>query len=199
MIGKSFFFIFCVSLLFAGICTPGEELTPQILEGCLSAIRYALSLGGMMALWSGVLEVLREAQIPERLAHAVSPVLSRVFPSAWKTGIGRDAITCTLCANLLGLSNAATPYALRAMEEMDRANPVPEEASDDMATLAVLGCACPSLVPTTVLALRYAAGSESPGRILVPVWICCGCCTIVSVALSRAFAAVSGKTRRRGR
>lgn len=197
MIGKSFFVLFCLSLLFSGITGSQAELTPQILAGCANAVRYAASLCGMMALWNGVLEVLRERRIPERLSRLFSPMLARVFPAAWRTGVGRDAITCTLCANFIGLSNAATPYALAAMEEMDRANPTPESASDDMATLAVLGCACPSLVPTTVLALRYDAGSASPGKILVPVWIASGICFLLSAVLSRACAAVGGKHRRR--
>lgn len=198
MIGKAFFVIFCLSLLFGGISGAGGELTPLVLAGCSSAIRYTLSLCGMMALWSGVLEVLRAVGIPEKLSRALSPVFSRIFPTAWQTGVGRDAITCTLCANLMGLSNAATPYALAAMEEMDRENPRPETASDDMATLAVLGCACPTLLPTTLLALRYAAGSASPGRILVPVWIASGVCLATAVLLSRACAGIAAGVRQKG-
>ena len=197
MIGKSFFVIFCLSLVFTGITGGSGELTPLILAGCTNAVRYALSLCGMMALWNGVLEVLRDMRIPERLSRIFSPCLARLFPSAWRTGVGRDAITCTLCANLIGLSNGATPYALSAMEEMDRANPTPESASDNMATLAVLGCACPSIIPTTVLALRYDAGSTSPGKILVPVWIASGICFLLSAVLSRACAAAGGKRGRR--
>ncbi len=195
MIGKSFFVLLCFSLLFSGITGSRVELTPQILAGCTNAVRYAISLCGMMALWNGVLEVLREKRIPEKLSRICSPFFARIFPAAWQSGVGRDAITCALCANFIGLSNAATPYALTAMEEMDRANPTPETASDDMATLAVLGCACPSLVPTTVLALRYDAGSASPGRILVPVWIASGICFAASVLLSRFCAAVGTKRR----
>ena len=198
MLGKSFFVLFCLSLFFTGITGGNGEITPLVLAGCSSAIRYTLSLCGMMALWNGVLEVLRHVRIPEKLSRLLSPLFSHIFPTAWRTGVGRDAITCTLCANLMGLSNAATPYALSAMEEMDRENPQPERASDDMATLAVLGCACPSLLPTTILALRYAAGSTSPGRILVPVWIVSGICLLASVLLSRACAGIAETTRRKG-
>lgn len=198
MLGKSFFVIFCLSLFFTGIAGGNGEITPVILAGCSSATQYALSLCGMMALWNGVLEVLRTAGIPEKLSQMLSPLLSQIFPMAWRTGIGRDAITCTLCANLMGLSNAATPYALSAMEEMDRNNPYPEAATDDMATLSVLGCTCPSLIPTTILALRYAAGSISPGRILVPVWIVSGICLTLSILLSRVCAGIAGTVRRKG-
>lgn len=107
-----------------------------------------------------------------------------------------EEISANLSANLLGIGNAATPLALRAMAAMEAGNPEPGRATDDMITLTVLNTASVSLVPTTILALRRAAGAASPYAILVPVWICSGAAAVLAVLICRLCAwAARGKRR----
>lgn len=89
---------------------------------------------------------------------------------------------------MLGIANAATPLALEAMAKLDAENSVPERATDDMVTFAVLGASSVNLLPTTLVALRRSAGSAAPFRIIVPIWICSATCAAIGVILSKLCA-----------
>lgn len=92
---------------------------------------------------------------------------------------------------MLGLGNAATPMGIKAMQEMSKANGNSDTASNDMVTFVVMNTCAISLMPTTLIALRRAAGSENPFEILIPVWICSAVCTVVAVFFAKAFAVFS--------
>lgn len=188
MLGISFFCLCFVSILYAFAAGDPAALSNAVIDGAGRAVELTLSLAGMTALWGGVMAVLREAGVVRVLSRLLSPILSRVFPRAWREGSAREEITAAVSANILGIGNAATPLALAAMEKLQRENPTPAAASDDMVTLAVLGTAPPSLMPATLITLRRAAGSAAPYAILVPVWIVSGTCAVLAVILCRAWA-----------
>ena len=139
------------------------------------------------------MEVLREAGAVQKLSRILSPVLRRIFPKTWESGQGSEEICAALSANILGIDNAATPLALSAMEKMQAANPNKERATDDMVTFAVLGASSLDLLPTTLIALRRAAGSAAPYKIILPVWICSFVCAAAGVFLSKLFAGITRK------
>ena len=118
------------------------------------------------------MQVLSDVGAIGKLSRLMSPFLRIFFPTAWRTGVGAEDIAANLSANLLGVGNAATPLALRAMSAMQSVNPVPGTATADMITLAVLNTASVALVPSTVVALRRLAGAAEPYAVVVPVWIC---------------------------
>ena len=140
--------------------------------------------------------VLREAGMIRALGRILSPLRRHVFPTAWRDADAREEITAAVSANILGIGNAATPLALRAMERMAALNPRPERASADMITFTVLAVASPSLFPTTLITLRRAAGSLYPYAITVPVWIVSCTCAAAGVLLCR-LAAWASEGRRR--
>lgn len=194
MLGRMFGVI-CLTAFGYGLLTgEGAALGEAVLAGAAGAVELTLSLCGMMCLWCGVLRVLREAGLIGRLARLCAPLLRLAFPHAAKTGEGMEEIAANLSANLLGLGNAATPAALRAMEAMAAGNPAPGRATDDMVTLVVLNTASVSLIPTTVLTLRHAAGAAEPYAVLVPIWICSAAAALFGVLLCRLCASC-----RRGR
>lgn len=196
MLGKIFGILCLISLIYGTVVGNGEALGNAVLDGAAGAVELTLSLCGMMCLWCGIMRVLQEAGLIDRLAKGFAPILRLAFPHAAKTGEGMGEISANLSANLLGIGNAATPLALRAMEAMEAGNPQPGRATDDMITLTVLNTASVSLVPTTILALRRAAGAASPYLILVPVWICSAAAAVVAVLLCRLCAwAARGKRR----
>lgn len=185
MLGKCFFVI-CIISVIASACTGNiSALSDAILEGAERGIELTLSMAGMMCLWCGVMEVFRQAGALDRLSRLLSPLLKRIFPDAFSKGIGKDEIIATVSANMLGIASAATPFALKAMEKLDEANANPSIASDDMVTLAALGCSSISLFPTTVIALRHSAGSAAPYDVVVPIWICSLVCTASVFLLCR--------------
>ncbi|MBQ7821272.1 MAG: spore maturation protein A [Clostridia bacterium] len=196
MLGKTFGVMCIVSFIAAGINGRVSELSAAVFTGAARAVELTVSLLGMMCLWCGVMNVLKDAGAIEKAARLISPVLKFLFPTAYKTGNGIDECAANISANLLGIGNAATPFAISALKKMQLDNPTPERASDDMITLAVMNSSPISLMPMTLITLRNAAGSTDASRILVPVWICSFFGSVLSVLLSRALA-VSDRKRRK--
>ena len=184
MLGK-IFGIFCtLSLLFGALCGNLTDVAAAIPDGAAKAVEVTLTLLGMMCLWSGVMQVLSDAGIIQKIARIFAPFLRHVFPKAYKTSEGYEEICATLSANFLGVGNAATPFALCAMKKMQLHNPHPESADNEQITLAVLSTASLTLVPANLLALRRAAGSQNPFSIMIPVWITSLLCVSFSLLLT---------------
>lgn len=192
MLGKCFFIICTVSIISSLFFGTLPEMSPAILEGAERGVTLSIEMLGMMCLWSGIMEVLKDAGGISLLRKILGPLLVKIFPDAFESGIGADEITAAVSANMLGIANAATPLALKAMKKLDSQNVTPDTPSDDMVTLTALGSSSVSLFPTSVIALRAAAGSASPTAILLPVWICSFICSAFSVLLCR----LSTKNRR---
>lgn len=147
----------------------GEAVAQAALEGAQAALELCFSIGGMLCLWSGVMEVMRRSGLAEKLSALMAPALRLLFGEAVRDRETRDAISANISANLLGLGNAATPLGLKAIGRM--AQNSPGRASDDMCTLVVCNAASLQLIPTTVAAVRLAAGCEHPFDILPAVWL----------------------------
>lgn len=147
----------------------GAQVAQAAMEGAQAAVELCLSIGGMLCLWSGVMEVMRRSGLAQKLAALMSPALNIMFRRAARDRETREAIAANISANLLGLGNAATPLGLKAIARM--AQEEPSRASDDMCTLVVCNAASLQLIPTTVAAVRVAAGCERPFDILPAVWL----------------------------
>lgn len=193
MLGKCFFVLCFLSVICAVFTGNITELSNAVIDGASASVELTLTLMGNMCLWCGIMEVLRKAGAIEKLCALLSPLLRHVFPNAWKTGCAKEEITAALSANMLGIGNAATPFAIEAMSKMQKENPVKECATDDMVTLAVLGSSSVNLLPTTLVALRRSAGSAAPFRIILPIWICSASCAVFGIILSRSAAKIKGK------
>ncbi len=171
MLGICFFVLTALSVGFALATGQTGALSNALIDGAGRAVELTLSLLGMTALFGGVMNVFKEAGVVKHLARLLSPLLRLAFPEAFRTGRGREEITAAVSANLLGMGNAATPLALSAMGEMQKANPHPDRATEDMVTFSVLATASPNFLPATLIALRRAAGTARPYEILPPVFI----------------------------
>ena len=185
MLGKIFGVICSISFVFALFCGNMSELAGAVIDGAADSVSLVISLVGSMALWCGIMRVAERAGAIAFLSKLISPILRVFFPSSYKSGKCVGKICASVAANMLGIGNAATPFAISAMKGMQEENPTPERASDDMVTLAVLNCSPPSLLPTTLITLRRAAGSIAPYSIVVPVWICSFACAAFALVLSR--------------
>lgn len=146
-------------------------LSAAALQGCSDAVQLVISLAGMLCLWCGVMNIASKAGLTERLAQLFHPLTRRLFPQLDPEGDAMQAICMNLSANLLGLGNAATPFGLAAMRALQKQNPTPDTASDEMLLFVVLNTASLQLLPTTCAALRQQAGSTAPMEILPAVWL----------------------------
>lgn len=147
----------------------GAEVSAAALEGAGAAVELSLSMGGMLCLWSGVMEVMRRSGLSDGLSRMLRPVLSRLFPQVAQEQEIMDSISANVSANLLGLGNAATPLGLEAARRMGQKSP--GVASDALCMLVVCNTASIQLIPTTVAAVRAAAGCRAPFDILPAVWM----------------------------
>ena len=171
MLGKVFGILCLIAFIFGFATSNWTLLGSAVLDGASGALDVTLSLCGMMCLWCGIMRVLSEAGLIYRLSCVLRPFLRLFFPKAARTGEGLEEISANLSANLLGIGNAATPFALSAMKKLQLHNPTPTRASDEEITLAVMNTASLTLIPANLLALRRAAGSDSPYAVLFPIWI----------------------------
>ena len=188
MLGKCFFVLCSISLICAAFTGRISEVSCAVLDGAQKSVTLVISLAGIMCLWSGALEVFTAAGLIGKLSRIMSPILRLAFPHAWKSGCAKEEITAAVSANILGVGNAATPFALSAMEKMQSENPCPRRATDDMVTLSVLATSSVDLLPTTLIALRRSAGSVAPYTVIIPVWITSAICAVFAVALCRFIA-----------
>lgn len=191
MLGKIFGIISVISVVFSLLTSRIKDMGTAAIDGASGAVELTLSLCGIMCLWCGIMEVLKDAGVISKLSRLLSPFMKFFFPDAYKKRSGTEEISANISANLLGIGNAATPLALCAMKKLQNNNPMPERASDDMITLAVLNTASVSLVPSTLLALRRAAGSLSPFAVIFPIWLCSLASSALALLLCRAMSSVS--------
>ena len=190
MLGKVFGVMCLISLSFGMINGRLGELSSAVFDGADSAISLTISLCSTICLWCGIMNVLRSVGAIKLLARLISPLLRVFFPDAYKSGEGKEEIAASIGANLIGIGNAATPLALSAIKKMHadsiKRGEKKDTASRDIITLAVLNTASANLLPTTILALRRAAGSENPFSVVAPIWICSLSCAALALILTRA-------------
>lgn len=147
----------------------GPEVAAAAVEGTSAAVQLALSIAGMLCLWTGVMEVMRRSGLADKLSQMLGPVLRRLFPQAARDAETMDSISANVSANLLGLGSAATPLGLEAARRLARRSP--GVASDSLCMLVVCNTASIQLIPTTVASVRAAQGCAAPFDILPAVWL----------------------------
>jgi spore maturation protein A len=156
------------SLVYAAINGSLDETVAAAFDGANESVKIILSVAGVLCFWTGFLRIAENSGISAGAARLLSPVVKRLFKnSSPKT---REYITLNMTANLLGTGNAATPMGIRAMEEMDRENNNPLYPTKNMCMLVAINTASVQLLPTTILALRSAAGSADPTSVLPAIW-----------------------------
>ena len=187
------FFILLISVVFALLTGNGSALAAAIPQGAQAGITLAFSLAGSICLWSGVGALMERIGATTALAKLLSPALNRLFPSAKTDPILAGDLSANICANFLGLGNAATPMGIRAAKRLvDPARP--ELATDQLCRLIVLNTASIQLIPANVAAVRSNLGSAAPFNILPAVWIT----SICSVAMGLTAAWCFGKLWKNG-
>lgn len=158
------------SVLFAALSGHGGALSAAAVEGAQAGVTLALSITGAVCLWSGVGKLMEKIGVTAFLSRLLSPVLGRIFPSTKKDARLAGSLSANVCANFLGLGNAATPMGIAAVRRLKD----PEEptlATDEMCRLIVLNTASIQFLPTNVAAVRSALGCASPFDILPAVWV----------------------------
>ena len=181
MVNKIWAFFLLSGILFCVFTGQVEVVNEEILNSTKTSLDMAFRIFPVMALWLGIMRIATDSGFIQKVTKWISPLLLKIFPEIPAGHESLGFIASNIVANMMGLGNAATPFGIKAMEEMDRLNSEKGTASNDMALFLVLNAACIQLVPSTVLSIRAAAGSSNPGVIILPAIISTGIAAIVGV------------------
>ena len=179
--------ILVISCLCAFLTGNSGALASSVAQGAQAGVTLAISIAGSICLWTGVGKLMERAGFTGILAKLLKPVLSRLFPSSKEDPSLACSLSANICANILGLGNAATPMGIQSAQKM--AVTTNGVASDELCRLVVLNTASIQLIPATVAALRASLGCASPFDILPAVWVT----SICSAGLGLTAAWILGK------
>lgn len=183
--------ILTVSLVFAVLRGRGSELAAAVPQGAQAGITLAISMAGSICLWTGVGKLMDKSGMTHHLAAFLRPLLKRLFPSTQRNESLANVLSANICANFLGLGNAATPMGIQAVQHLsDPKNP--GRATNEMCRLIVLNTASIQLIPANVAAVRASLGCPTPFDILPAVWVT----SICSASLGLLAAFLFGKVWR---
>ncbi len=162
-----------------------EQTAAAAVTGAGNAIETCFSLLGILCLWSGLTKIGERAGLIRWMARLLRPILKLLFPKLKSEDSASGSIVMNMVANLLGMGNAATPLGIKAMQDLSRLNKNRSTASREMCMLVVVNTASIQLLPTTLISLRQAYGSVSPGEIILPVWLVSICALLVGVTVAK--------------
>lgn len=169
-----------------------QQVTKQAFDSAETAVKIALGLISIMTLWLGIMKIAEQAGFIRMLARALAPVMRRLFPEVPPEHPAMGAMLLNIAANWLGLSNAATPFGLKAMEELQQLNPKKDTATNAMAMFLGINTASITLIPSTIIGIRVSLQSNNPFEIIGTTIFASVCATttaiIVAKLLSRLLA-----------
>lgn len=179
-------FVAVIVSVFTGEIT---KLSDSVIKGAADSVELLLSITGIVAFWSGIMEVAEKSGLMQSLCNLFRPILSKVFNNASSNKKAMEYICSNITANMLGLGNAATPLGLKAMNELQKMNRCKNTASNDMITFVVLNTASLQILPTTLCAYRSAYGSTKPFEILPQIWLV----SLLSLTIGLLFVRIMSK------
>jgi len=179
------FSIILISIVSAVWLGKTGELTLALFDESKSAVMLAIGLIGSMAFWLGMMKVLEEAGALKMLAKTVAPVMSKLFPEIPKNHPAIGAIVMNMSANMLGMGNAATPFGINAMQELDKLNGKKGRATNAMCLFLAINTSSVTLLPLGVITIRASAGAKDPASILIPSLLATIVSTTVAIVMTK--------------
>ena len=174
-------FVALASVVLAAFSGQMQALTDTILTSARGAVDLAIGLVGVMAFFLGLFKVAEDAGALRHLARVIGPVLHRLFPSVPVDSPAMSAMILNISSNMIGLGNAATPFGIKAMEELDKLNSKPGTATNAMVLFLAINTSALAILPSGVVGLRASVGSEDAMGIFIPTWFASGCATLVGI------------------
>ena len=175
----------------SGMLSPMEGLTKAMVESAAGSVELALGLVGVMTLFLGLMKVAEAGGMLTILARLIRPLMVRLFPRVPPEHPAMGSMILNMSANALGLGNAATPFGIRAMQELDKLNSKPGTATDSMVLFLAINTSNVTILPTGVMAIRAAAGSADPAGILPTTLFATLCSTLVAILAAKVYGRMS--------
>jgi len=181
-----------ISLITAAFTGSLDKTVNAAFSGAGEAVTLLISMLGIMCLWTGLMKIAERCGVISFVKHLIKPLTKRIFKGIPQNSDAMDFICANISANILGLGNAATPFGIMAMKNMQK-YAMDENATDAMCMFVVINTASIQLVPTTIIAIRATLGSQNAAGILPAVWAASACGLIAGLTAAYLF---SRKARR---
>ena len=166
-----FYFLILLSIIFGAITGNIEKVVNSILSGAELSVKIAFSLIGIMAFWLGIMKIAQDCGLVKFISKLLKPIAKILFKDIPPNNPAIGDIAMNFSANALGLTNAATPIGIKAMQELQKENTDKDSASDAMCMFLGMNTAGFQLVPATVIAVLVSVGYKNPTEIILPVLI----------------------------
>jgi spore maturation protein A len=184
MMNRIWSLLFLAAFLCACFTGRLNLLSQAVTESASEAVRFLISLAGIMALWSGLMEIAEQTGLIRKLSRFLLPFTSFLFPGI-KNPDTISSIVMSFMSNIFGAGNSSTVFALRTMEKLDEENHHHPEASNDMCTFAVVNMAFAPVIPVVMVQLRTEMGSQDPYSVVLPALLTALCTIAVSILACR--------------
>ena len=176
-----------ISFIYAVFKFNMNELNNAIFESCKQTVEMILSFIGVMCMWNGIMEIIKETTLINKITKCLSPLMKFLFPDINKENKAYKEMSMNIVANLLGLGNAATPFGIKAMTRLKELNNNSDIASRSMITFLVINTSSVTIIPTTVISLRIASGSNNPTEIMTACIITTFLSSFIGLLIDRLF------------
>ena len=177
-------FVFAIIGLAMGDATIFQKIVDSTFDSSKNAFEISLGLTGVLALWLGIMKIGEKAGVVNVLAHALSPVFTKLFPDIPKNHPVMGSIFMNIASNMLGLDNAATPTGLKAMAQMQELNQKKDTATNPMIMFLVLNTSGLTIIPTTILAFRASYGAAQPTDVFIPILLATLVATLAGIIVT---------------
>lgn len=155
-----------VAVVLGGINGKIDDVTKAAIDAAGNSVTLSIGLIGVMALWLGIMKIAEESGLMVLVSRGIAPLMRWLFPEIPPGHPAMGSMLMNIAANMLGLSNAATPLGLKAMEDLDSLNKNPGVATNAMCMFLAINTAGVQLVPASMIALMASAGSKEPTAII---------------------------------
>lgn len=182
-----------ISIVYSIFTGNVEKINNGIFDSCKNAVELTITFFGTVCLWTGLMEIVKNTTIINKLKRILMPLMRMLFPSINKNDAVYDEISMNIIANILGLGNASTPIGLKAMESLQKRNIKRDTLSNEMLMLIILNTASIQVIPTTVIAIRNSLNSINSTKIIIPVWIATICAALAGILCTKIIIHRDGK------
>lgn len=188
-----FYFLIVISIIIGAINGKLQDVVNAVMSGAELSVKIAFSLIGIMAFWLGIMKIAQKAGIIDWISKILKPITKHLFNEIPANSPAIGDIAMNFSANAFGLSNAATPFGIKAMEELQKENKDKTTASNSMCMFLGMNTAGFQLIPTTVLAVLVAIGYKNPTEIIAPTMLVTLIAFVSAILLSKLFAKLFSK------
>lgn len=195
MLNKLWGIMLLAGIIVAAFTGKTGEVGTAAIDSSKEAVTLCIAMLGVMSMWTGIMNVAKRAGLIDAMTKALRPALRFLFPDIPEGHVANEYISANMIANMLGLGWAATPYGLKAMEQMKELNGDSRVASADMCTFLIINISSLQLIPVNIIAYRSQYGAVSPTSIIGMGLAA----TLVSTAAGVIFATLARKFSRKKR